>query len=38
MRNALSSSFLTVPREDGIRYEMIGHLSPDTQEFGGETQ
>ena len=37
MRNALSGSSLTAPGEDGVRYEMISHLPPETQGFLLET-
>ena len=37
MINALSSSSLTAPGEDDIRYEMISHLPQNTMEFLLET-
>ena len=37
MQNAISSSSLTAPGEDGIRYEMISHLPQDTKVFLLET-
>ena len=37
MQKAISSSSLTAPGEDDIRYEMISHLPLDTKEFLLET-